>query len=489
MALPCRLCLNHSVALRVWGPQDRFLFAHNVSVLEMRVTRGYGVSYVQFPSDAHFDASLVRFRVKDDEGRESIARALPITDTLFKIRVPSRGGRTVTVTPENDHESFLRNVNAAYLLFEPQSVSLRMPEVDCAPPFPNITARAAKYFSGRVSPKGRPPPPWPPCDLYSLCAVSVSVSGRVRDWGLQLEGVKITAIVEHVTSRAAGITVGSTAATASTNTRGVFSIGPLDVAGVEYRFVANKIGYHFKQITPDVDATVDLEFIHQRLGAVNVTVVDKDGVGVAGVVLMLSGDQYRNSVASDAAGAAVFETVFPGTYYIRPMLKEYTFSPASVEVDVTEGSIAEATITATRMAWSAFGRVLALNGRPVANVTVVASAPQIAAEKALPDATVRCCAVTCPHCCPHDVEWYCCHISGRVPLARAGPRRGVHCHGVFKWEHAVIFPCKHGGHSGQGGACLLAPMAPHVRGLLEDCKSGFACDTGQVRVRFCCEAT
>ena len=47
------------------------------------------------------------------------------------------------------------------------------------------------------------------------------------------------------------------------------------------------------------------------------------------MLLSLSGDDYRNNDVTGNDGVLKFESLFPGSYYVRPMLKEYEFSPKS----------------------------------------------------------------------------------------------------------------------------------------------------------------
>ena len=41
----------------------------------------------------------------------------------------------------------------------------------------------------------------------------------------------------------------------------------------------------------------------------------------------------------------------PGQYFLRPMMKEFRFDPASQMIDVTEGSTVSLNITGTRIAF------------------------------------------------------------------------------------------------------------------------------------------
>ena len=61
------------------------------------------------------------------------------------------------------------------------------------------------------------------------------------------------------------------------------------------------------------------------------------------VLLSLSGDvngePFRHNVAVDEGSEEfVFDALFPGTYFVRPMLKEYVFGPTAAELVVGEGA-------------------------------------------------------------------------------------------------------------------------------------------------------
>lgn len=204
----------------------------------------------------------------------------------------------------------------------------------------------------------------------------------------QLEGVLVTATVDgDVPVDLTGVLPGEITATSLTSAGGTFTLQPLH-PDVRYNFAAEKDGFHFKRVLDS--AIAELEFIHQRLGSASVTVMDKAGAALPGVVLSFSGDAYRHNGLSNATGVFVAPNLFPGRYFLRPMLKEYSFLPSSLDVEILEGHNTEVLISATRVAYSVFGCVTSVNGNPVGNVTITAVGTGIAAEKAITDsATVR----------------------------------------------------------------------------------------------------
>lgn len=76
-------------------------------------------------------------------------------------------------------------------------------------------------------------------------------------------------------------------------------------------------GYHIKRLGPH-------SFSCQKLGQISVRVYSKDNAGtsIPPLLLSLSGDHgYRNNSISGAGGVFVFDSLFPGNFYLRPLLK------------------------------------------------------------------------------------------------------------------------------------------------------------------------
>jgi hypothetical protein len=77
-------------------------------------------------------------------------------------------------------------------------------------------------------------------------------------------------------------------------------------------------GYHLKQIGPH-------SFSCQKLGQISVYIHHKDDDSkelIPSVLLSLSGDNgYRNNSVSGSGGAFIFDNLFPGMFYLRPVLK------------------------------------------------------------------------------------------------------------------------------------------------------------------------
>lgn len=88
---------------------------------------------------------------------------------------------------------------------------------------------------------------------------------------------------------------------------------------------AEKEGY-------ELTAVGDLDFVARKLASVqaSVKVASTEGEALAGVLLSLSGEGYRNNNATGSEGSFIFSTLSAGLYFLRPLLKEYVFEPASM---------------------------------------------------------------------------------------------------------------------------------------------------------------
>jgi hypothetical protein len=150
-----------------------------------------------------------------------------------------------------------------------------------------------------------------------------------------------------------------------TSTDGTYSVGPLYEG--EHTVSAQKEDFHFQR-----DAT-GLLFRAAKLGRVRVIAVDAaTGEAIPGVLLSLSGEGYHNNTAIPAGGALMFSDLFPGDYFLRAHLKEYSFQPAHASITVKEGEEVQHKFSVTRVAFSAFGSVKGLNSFPERGVVVLA---------------------------------------------------------------------------------------------------------------------
>ncbi|KAK3103627.1 hypothetical protein FSP39_020627 [Pinctada imbricata] len=173
-----------------------------------------------------------------------------------------------------------------------------------------------------------------------------------------ISGVKVT-----VTSKD-----GSTQpVTMETQDSGSIKIGPLH-SGKEYEVSAEKDGFDIVK----EDGT-QAKFKATMHGKITVKVMSDNSEPLSTVLLSLSGGhQYRSNNVTDDTGSVTFTGLSVGQYFLRPMMKEYRFDPASQMLEIHQGINNPITIKGVRVAFSCYGSVTSLNGEPEAGVIVEA---------------------------------------------------------------------------------------------------------------------
>lgn len=162
---------------------------------------------------------------------------------------------------------------------------------------------------------------------------------------------------------------GEVAVETTTGSNGLYVAGPL-YDDVDYTIEASKPGYHFKPVGPH-------SFYCQKLSQISVQIYSKEDKDAKelfpSVLLSLSGDDgYRNNSVTAAGGIFSFDGLFPGSFYLRPLLKEYAFSPPAQAIELGSGESEEVVFQATRVAYSASGVVTLLSGQLKEGVSVEA---------------------------------------------------------------------------------------------------------------------
>ncbi|KAK3262340.1 hypothetical protein CYMTET_28799 [Cymbomonas tetramitiformis] len=264
---------------------------------------------------------MVHDGVKDDKG--VMAEARPVEGKPGELEYTHwvAFGDRIRVIPQDRSKE---------LLFYPRSrQSATVVPRSCHPPVGAFQARHGLFITGTVTP--------------AIAAVEITVQARRG---------------------------GSSESTlVMTDAEGVFKAGPF-YDDAEYDLSAIKPGFRLERRS---DMDTPYHFTAKRLSQISVTVAGTDSV--SGVLVSLSGDDgYRKNAATGQSGQLVFPELNPGTFYVRPLLKEYSFEPPSSAVSVTEGETREVEFTGKRMAYSVFGRVASLNGVPEHHVAVEATA-------------------------------------------------------------------------------------------------------------------
>ncbi|KAK7337534.1 hypothetical protein VNO77_18114 [Canavalia gladiata] len=248
---------------------------------------------------------------------------------IFEYSVWANLGEKLTFLPWDSRDDGERK-----LLFYPRKHHVSVTDDNCQAYIPTFSCQLGVYIEGSVSPP--------------------------------LSGVHIRVFAagdSSITALKSGELVFET----TTGTDGSFVAGPL-YNDVGYNVEASKPGYHLKQVGP-------YSFTCQKLSQISVHIYHKDDAKdpVPSVLLSLSGDNgYRNNSVSGAGGTFLFDNLFPGMFYLRPVLKEYAFSPPAQAIDLGAGEFREVIFQATRVAYSATGKVTLLSGQPKGEVSVEA---------------------------------------------------------------------------------------------------------------------
>uniref|UniRef100_A0A0E0JHI4 Carbohydrate-binding-like fold n=1 Tax=Oryza punctata TaxID=4537 RepID=A0A0E0JHI4_ORYPU len=219
------------------------------------------------------------------------------------------------------------------ILFYPSSQQYSVAVNGCQDSVPSITAKTGLYLEGSVSP------------AISDVDIKILAAGKSKYASLKERDVAMET---------------------KTNSGGSFFAGPL-YDDIGYTVEASKAGYHLKQTGP-------YTFSCQKLGQILVRIYgEQDAELLPSVLLSLSGEEgYRNNSISGSGGTFSFGNLFPGSFYLRPLLKEYKFTPSAIAIDLNSGESREVEFRATRVAYSAMGSVTLLTGQPKEGVFVEA---------------------------------------------------------------------------------------------------------------------
>ncbi|XP_062304047.1 BOS complex subunit NOMO1 [Osmerus eperlanus] len=225
-----------------------------------------------------------------------------------------RAGEKITVTPSSKE-----------LLFYPPEVEATITGEACPGRVVDIAGRAGLFLVGGVSP--------------------------------ELQGVEIS-----ITERGAAAPL----ITVATNENGAYSVGPLHSDRL-YDISASKEGF----VLSPVEGTQG-DFKAFALAGVTFKIRSEDDVPLSGVLLSLSGGQFRSNLLTQDTGLLSFNNLSPGQYYFKPMMKEFRFEPASQMITVEEGENLSINITGFKTAYSCYGAVLSLSGDAERDVAVEA---------------------------------------------------------------------------------------------------------------------
>jgi hypothetical protein len=216
------------------------------------------------------------------------------------------------------HQRIVFQPRSETLFFYPRTLSTTVKSLDeCVSPLPPFDARPGLVFKGKIIPP--------------LEGVEVRVmSGNNFD----------EVVLNNVT----------------TNQKGEYQVGPL-YDDRPYKVSVFKEGFHFKE---DLNTPGNFRMI--KLSRVSVFVrEERTKTPLSGVLLSLTGENYRNNNLTNNDGSFNFTHLFPGQYYLKPLLKEYAFEPPAKTLDVGDGVNVQVTFKAKRVAFSCYGSVRSLN--------------------------------------------------------------------------------------------------------------------------------
>ncbi|MBN3280176.1 NOMO1 protein, partial [Polyodon spathula] len=259
-----------------------------------------------------------RERRGEGEGKESP----PVQERAEDLHGPfsyefsywARAGEKITVTPSSKE-----------LLFYPPEVEATITGESCPGQLVEVEGKAGLFLEGQIHP--------------------------------ELEGVEIT-----ISEKGAATPL----ITVVTNEGGSYSVGPLH-RDLEYSITASKEGF----VLSPVEGTQG-GFKAFALAGVAFEIKSEDSQPLSGVLLSLSGGQFRSNLLTQDSGVLTFNNLSPGQYYFKPMMKEYRFEPASQSIEVEEGQTLNIAITGYKTAYSCYGTVSSLSGDAEQGVSVEA---------------------------------------------------------------------------------------------------------------------
>ncbi|XP_063692288.1 BOS complex subunit NOMO3-like isoform X2 [Bolinopsis microptera] len=235
-------------------------------------------------------------------------------DTLFTYQ---------TWSPPNQH--YLVKPTSENLLFTPVSQTTVVWDITCPTVIPGFSGQPGTFVSGKVTPAVR--------------GVLITLTSP------DSADLKLTQI---------------------TDDNGVYSIGPLH-NNLHYQVSAEKQDY---DIIKSEEGGHD--FVAIKLSKLTVSINIGEGV-LPGVLVSVSSTKgYRNNVLLEDA-PLVLSGLVPGDYYIRPIMKEYQFTPSSKMLTITEGLEVDVKLVARRVAFSCYGKITTLNGTPQSGVVIEAA--------------------------------------------------------------------------------------------------------------------
>ena len=299
------------------------------------------------PKEILFDTSLSLHSFKitavsHQTNTHILAENSDLTNGEIKLRVTIRStGKYLTLEPEsitnnNNNISLLEFVLfvdtgedllleplANQLLFLPTTYSVIVPGDTCPMLLTTFTANKGTVIRGRIQPP------------IGQVAVELKIDSPSRE-------------------------VLSTL----TNEEGEFSFGPLPKLE-SYEITPSSPGLSFERQEENL-------FIVRRLGRVVVSVVDEQERPLPAVLVSMHCGKIRMNNMTRDSGVLQYTQLHSCVYYVKPSLKEYSFSPTGESVVVEFDTESEVRFVGHKIHYSAYGHVTSLNERPQGSIEVLA---------------------------------------------------------------------------------------------------------------------
>eukprot|EP01107_Rhizomastix_libera_P005965 TRINITY_DN20072_c0_g1_i1.p1 TRINITY_DN20072_c0_g1~~TRINITY_DN20072_c0_g1_i1.p1 ORF type:complete len:1142 (-),score=355.75 TRINITY_DN20072_c0_g1_i1:22-3447(-) len=245
--------------------------------------------------------------------KETTVVATKKSAQVYAYSLNAAPGSKLTISPKT----------TGILKFYPESVTVTVPNGgECAKNIPQITSRLGVFLSGSTTPPS--------------------------------QDADVTVSVEN----------GPIALTSKTDSDGKFKVGPLDDA-TRYSVSLAKDGFSFSLKAGTTDT-----FEVVKLTSLVINVRDENGP-LPGAFIMVSGSGFRSEV-KDTEGKVILRKLASGDYYVKANLKEYSFVSPAQSVTIAPESDGTVDFVAKRIAFSVFGTVKSLDGRPASGVMVAA---------------------------------------------------------------------------------------------------------------------
>ena len=274
---------------------------------------------ILFDSDAEAKKSQVLLTETSESGNSTETKLALKKEynSIYVFEYYSKGNSVLSITPKAEEKT--------NLLFYPHSQDIEVGH-ECMSDFNNIRFESRKGLN-----------------------LKGHVEGDITDVSIVVKVMDTDKIVHQEVSK-----------------DGKYNIGPL-YDTERYEVIPSKEGYN---IFPH--QTEKGVFVAEILSYLTIKLIDQDTQEPISNVLVAvsSGRSYKNNSYSDESGVVQFYDLYSGTYYLRPLLKEFKFDTLSL--DVKEGDRLEKIIQAKRVAFSAIGKVTLISGDSVSNVIVEA---------------------------------------------------------------------------------------------------------------------